>query len=810
MGEKSAKKIVSSFSRSKYVWEKVSRWLRVSKVVFKRFKKRSGLRSFRIKRNAIYAVLIGLVLGAYVLSFIGLNMLFSKVPELSLLLTALAIVIAAIGFAPLEKKIQAWTDRVFFRKRFDYHKTIQSISRAMTSIVQLDALYELLVMTIYKEMRVKLVELFIDNKDGNYVPVLQRGRLDREFSSISSTDPLVCELRNTQQILVRSQAGKEKLQAIPILRWRRTELYIPLFMNEELLGFLSVGEKLSGEPYYQEDLYSLETLANQALVGIQNTRSFRRSENKMIEMKTVSDVGRIISSSLDLQNILDTIIKSVIEVVGVDRGMLLLYDERSNSLQAKSGYGASLEEISKVHLPVNESIFGQIFKSGKPVRQKVSRQTEHVLRLHVDEYIAVPMKTKDKIIGLIAIDNKLSGESLEKVNMELLVTLANQTAMAIDNAKLYEETRQVKNYNENILKYMTSGVITIDSEGKIKTFNKQAELITGVSLEEAKQKNINELWAEHKELLATFSAPKQNIQIKFKENAGEDKYVSISTVRLNDHQNKSAGMLAVLTDMTELKNLEDQVRRSDRLSALGTMAAGLAHEIKNPLASMKLFVQLMSESWKDPEFWKNYGGIIGAEVERLSLVVEDFLGFARSYELKDEVVPLGEVLEKVKSLLKNQLLKSNIKFEMNRAEDLSKVKIDQQRMTQVFMNLILNAMQAFPEEKLDKKIEIKLREGSNFVQAELIDNGPGISKEHLEKLFTPFFTTKKKGTGLGLSIVHRIVEEHGGKISVQSEVGRGTIFTIELPKVSDTEQIMASIEDSTANTSPLLTPVSIY
>ncbi|MBU0580627.1 MAG: GHKL domain-containing protein, partial [Candidatus Margulisbacteria bacterium] len=138
------------------------------------------------------------------------------------------------------------------------------------------------------------------------------------------------------------------------------------------------------------------------------------------------------------------------------------------------------------------------------------------------------------------------------------------------------------------------------------------------------------------------------------------------------------------------------------------------------------------------------------------------------------------------------------------AESLAYVKIDKQRMTQVFMNLVLNAIQAIPPDQAEKKIDILFQEEKSFVLVKIKDNGVGIAKENLDKLFTPFFTTKKMGTGLGLSIVHRIIEEHLGKISVQSSLEQGTTFSIWLPKAQDTEEFLAKIEDGTANTHPLI------
>jgi signal transduction histidine kinase len=242
-------------------------------------------------------------------------------------------------------------------------------------------------------------------------------------------------------------------------------------------------------------------------------------------------------------------------------------------------------------------------------------------------------------------------------------------------------------------------------------------------------------------------------------------------------------MLSVLTDISELKMLEQQVRRSDRVSALGTMVAGVAHEIKNPLTSMKMFVQLMEEHKHDKNFWEEYGSIIATEVERLETIIEDFLGFARTPEVNIKPVCLKDIVNKVFQLVKTQSRKENVDIAMNIEEDMA-INCDTQKIMQVFLNLILNAIQAMPQDRAEKgSVEFNARKdvANKKVAIQVKDNGIGISKENLDKLFTPFFTTKIKGNGLGLSIAHKIIEEHQGTIDVKSEIGKGTTFFISLP-----------------------------
>ncbi|HTY12587.1 MAG TPA: ATP-binding protein, partial [Candidatus Omnitrophota bacterium] len=246
---------------------------------------------------------------------------------------------------------------------------------------------------------------------------------------------------------------------------------------------------------------------------------------------------------------------------------------------------------------------------------------------------------------------------------------------------------------------------------------------------------------------------------------------------------KKNGVLLTISDLTGVKELEEKVRRADKLSALATMAAGMAHEIKNPLSSMKVLSQLLPIKYQDGEFRDKFIEIMPKEINRIDRIVESLLGFARATSPKYEKMKIEEVIEDDVKYYTDQAKAGGIVIETEYAS-LPEIMGDHDQLGQVFSNLILNAIQAMPD---GGKLKIRTVEGNkieNLLQSvviEISDTGHGISPQNMKKLFDPFFTTKYSGTGLGLTIVHNIVDGHRGTIDVSSEPGKGTAFTITLP-----------------------------
>jgi signal transduction histidine kinase len=281
--------------------------------------------------------------------------------------------------------------------------------------------------------------------------------------------------------------------------------------------------------------------------------------------------------------------------------------------------------------------------------------------------------------------------------------------------------------------------------------------------------------------------------------------VRASTSIFHGQDRQVLGALMVVTDITALKRLELQIRRSDRLASLGTLSAGMAHEIKNPLVSIKTFAQLLPERYNDSDFRETFSNLIGHEIDRIDSLVNQLLRFARPAKPHLQPMHVHEILEKSLLLLGHRLYQKDIKLTRSWQANVDTIRADADQLEQVFLNFFINAMDAMKNGgELSISTQIRTDEewlsplaqtnGENHevLRITIRDSGEGIRGEDLAHVFDPFFTTKDYGTGLGLSVVHGIIQEHGGQIEVESELKKGTAFHILLPLVRFDREVAAA------------------
>src|SRR5438477_129300 len=279
----------------------------------------------------------------------------------------------------------------------------------------------------------------------------------------------------------------------------------------------------------------------------------------------------------------------------------------------------------------------------------------------------------------------------------------------------------------------------------------------------------------------------------------------------NEQDRQVLGALMVLTDITAIKRLELQIRRSDRLASLGTLSAGMAHEIKNPLVSLKTFAQLLPERYQDSDFRDTFSNLIGHEIDRIDSLVNQLLRFARPAKPILKPLHAHEILEKALTLVGHRLYQKDIKLDRLWRADVDTIHGDADQLEQVFLNFFLNAMDAMKTHG-ELSVNTEIRSDEQWVSAltytngessgngqarqalriTIRDSGEGIRAEDIPHVFDPFFTTKDYGTGLGLSVVHGIIQEHGGQIEVESELQKGTAFHISLPLVRFDSKVAAA------------------
>jgi len=356
----------------------------------------------------------------------------------------------------------------------------------------------------------------------------------------------------------------------------------------------------------------------------------------------------------------------------------------------------------------------------------------------------------------------------------------------IQNYYLVDRTlKQTQDYTRQVVASMASGLLSVDIGGKIVSYNLLA--LEMLDLEESEVRGMDFKEVIDFKAAGIFQTLNQCIsvldrEITYRKKSGEIVPLALSVTPILDESHNCRGAVIILRDLREIKLLEEKVRRSEKLAAIGELAAAVAHEIRNPLSSIRGFAQYLRNTLKDRPREKEYAETIVSEVDRINRVVTDLLTFARPMEADLAPADVTELIERTVRLVQADARSRNIGIQMS-LSDLSIVPLDTNQMTQAILNLLLNSLQAVGS---GGHIEVgaELDPSVSRLNLWVEDDGPGISQGQNEKIFDPFFTTREKGTGLGLAIVHKIVENHNGEINLQSPPAgkaRGCRFTISIP-----------------------------
>ncbi len=372
-----------------------------------------------------------------------------------------------------------------------------------------------------------------------------------------------------------------------------------------------------------------------------------------------------------------------------------------------------------------------------------------------------------------------------------------------ERMKLEQEITELKNFNESIIQSIQSGLITLDLDGEITSFNSGAEEALEYAAAEVVGKPLTAIFGEQamnllfsKGFRLLAAPPNREMSISTK--SGKQVAIGFTLTPRLDDEDRQVGTIISFKDISQIKQMQAEVMRMDRLASLGVLASGIAHEIKNPLAGIRAMAQTLQEEFAEVDERFVYLSRIVRQVNRLDELLKAFFDYARPRPPVKKLHHVQDIIHEVRTLVDKKLAERDISCSEQYEPNTPAVFVDFHQIQQVVLNLILNAIDAI-EGPGQLTISASLAKNSTpdyghrfasetvpkpkpqFVEMDISDTGVGIPQENLESIFDPFFTTKPQGTGLGLSIVYRIVAAHGGKISVESKKGRGTIFTLLLP-----------------------------
>jgi two-component system sensor histidine kinase HydH len=357
--------------------------------------------------------------------------------------------------------------------------------------------------------------------------------------------------------------------------------------------------------------------------------------------------------------------------------------------------------------------------------------------------------------------------------------------MAAQSYSVSQETlSRVQAFTGMLISRLPVGIIATDQNGRIRTLNAAAAAMTGLDPDRVRNSKPKTVLPPEVARFFTLQDEKDEITDRDVSLAGADNVrysLHFSSLPVYDQYAGFVGRVLLMYDLSELKRLEKEVQRHDRLVALGKMAAGVAHEVRNPLSSIKGFATLLGSRFKDGSQEHEAADLLVQEAERLNRSITELLNYARPTTLNRVPLNLGELVGLSLKLVSSDAQALGVKIVLTVEDDLPTIALDRDKINQVLLNLYLNGLQAMEDSTAEKKLSVSVQREQEMLVIEIHDSGRGVPSEDLDKVLDPYFTTKPEGTGLGLALAYKIIDEHKGTIGFSSTDGRGTTVTVSLP-----------------------------
>ena len=515
--------------------------------------------------------------------------------------------------------------------------------------------------------------------------------------------------------------------------------------------------------------------------------------------RTLVEFGRDLSSETDLDKMFTAVIDRLSRTLLVDKVAIFLADSSlpEKFTLAKSFGLTSTQNLDlgflSTHEPEQDADHIFFENPRHAVRETPSVQ-QTVALLDLNYYI--PCRAQERVISVLGLGKTVEGDFLSSEDVQLLETLAGYLGIAIQNAKLYASLEQkalayerLKDFNENIVESISVGVMAVDLSDRVESWNSQMEVMHALPRSQVLGKPISEVMPTA--FVEEFYRVRQNPGIhnlyKFRlgTSAGDTRIANIAIAPLVTRKFSVIGRLIILDDITERIDLESQLSQAEKMSSIGLLAAGVAHEVNTPLAVISSYAQMLTKQIDGDGKSKGLLDKITQQTFRASEIVNNLLNFSRTSGSEFAEVDINKLIEDTLALLDHQFKKSRIRVQKDQTPELPLVFGNAGKLQQVFLNLFLNAKDAMPQ---GGALSIRTYNG-NGINVEVTDSGSGIAQEHISRIYDPFFTTKnagkegRRGTGLGLSVTYGIIQEHAGKISVESIPGEGTTFHLEFPVI---------------------------
>ncbi|MGA2687551.1 MAG: ATP-binding protein [Candidatus Korobacteraceae bacterium] len=516
--------------------------------------------------------------------------------------------------------------------------------------------------------------------------------------------------------------------------------------------------------------------------------------------RTLIEFGRDLNSETDLDKMLSSIVDRLSHTLLVDRLAIFLADaDQPDQFNLAKSYGiANTSGLSFdfLHVERPEWQAGHLFfdNTNQAVRESPSAR-ETIRRLELNYYI--PCTVMGRMIAVLGLGKTVEGDFLSSEDVQLLEALAGYIGIAVQNARLYQSLEEkagqyerLKEFSENIVESISVGVMAVDLEDRIESWNSQMEVMFALPRREALSRSLNAVlpvpFLEEYYRVRLTQGIHNLYKFRLRTAGGETRVANIAIAPLVSKDFSVIGRLIIVDDITERIELESQLSQAEKLSSIGLLAAGVAHEVNTPLAVISSYAQMLAKQVHGDDKQSVLLDKITRQTFRASEIVNSLLNFSRTSSTEFTDVDLNRVIKDTLTLLEHQFKTARVTVQQDLHPELPPIHGNTGKLQQVFLNLFLNAKDAMAG---GGTLSISTNNGHR-VQVTVSDTGSGIAQEHIHRIYDPFFTTKNKpttghsgGTGLGLSVTYGIIQEHAGKIRVDSAPGRGTTFTMEFPLI---------------------------
>ena len=511
--------------------------------------------------------------------------------------------------------------------------------------------------------------------------------------------------------------------------------------------------------------------------------------------KTLIEFGRELSAQVDLDKMLGSVVDRLSRTLLVDRLAIFTTSPESGEFAMAKSFGiADTRNLDLTFLALKrpEDAAGHLFfdNTHQVVRETPEAQ-QTIGRLDLNYFI--PCSVQGHNIAVLGLGKTAEGDFLSSEDVELLETVAGYIGIAIQNARLYASLEQkvleyerLKEFNENIVESISVGVLAVDLDDRIEFWNSQMEVLFALPRMQALGRPITEVFPQQfaQEFYRVRQSPGIHNLYKFKFTTitGDARVTNIAIAPLVTKQFHVIGRLIIVDDITERIELETQLSQAEKMSSIGLLAAGVAHEVNTPLAVISSYTQMLAKQLQGDEKRSALLEKITHQTFRASEIVNSLLNFSRTSGTEFKDVDLNKIIHETLALLEHQMKTAHIHMQENLSPGLPFINGNAGKLQQVFLNLFLNAKDAMAQ---GGTLTVSTANGDG-VKVMVSDTGTGIAQEHIQRIYDPFFTTKngnigRRGTGLGLSVTYGIIQEHAGKIEVDSRVGEGTTFVVEFP-----------------------------